>query len=64
MAGPGIQNGESVGEAAAADIIALRINDGAEPNSGYPGPAKAGIGQYRVLRRQHLLQASINNGDR
>lgn len=39
--------GPATGTAAAADIIALRANDGAEPNVGYPGPAKPGVGQYR-----------------
>ena len=40
-------DGPAVGAAAAADIIALRANDGADPNSTYPGPAKPGVGQYR-----------------
>ncbi|MGZ3752634.1 MAG: vanadium-dependent haloperoxidase [Mucilaginibacter sp.] len=39
--------GSAVGAASAADIIALRVNDGSEPNATYPGPAKPGIGQYR-----------------
>jgi hypothetical protein len=42
-----VEAGKSVGAASAADIIALRINDGADPNVGYPGPAKPGVGQYR-----------------
>ncbi len=40
-------SGPATGSAAAADIIALRTNDGSEPNVGYPGPAKPSIGQYR-----------------
>jgi hypothetical protein len=39
--------GSAVGAASAADIIALRANDGSDPNIGYPGPVKPGIGQYR-----------------
>jgi hypothetical protein len=39
--------GSVVGAASAADIIALRANDGSDPNIGYPGPVKPGIGQYR-----------------
>ena len=39
--------GIATGAAAAADIIALRANDGALPNVAYPGPQKPGIGQYR-----------------
>jgi hypothetical protein len=42
-----IRSGQAVGSAAAADIIALRVNDGSEPNVGYPGPVKPGIGEYR-----------------
>ncbi|BAU54524.1 vanadium-dependent haloperoxidase [Mucilaginibacter gotjawali] len=42
-----VDKGQKVGAAAAADIIALRANDGAAPNVTYPGPAKPGIGEYR-----------------
>src|ERR1700744_1106464 len=42
-----VDAGKVVGAASAADIIALRANDGADPNVGYPGPAKPGVGQYR-----------------
>ena len=42
-----IDKGQAVGAASAADIIALRANDGSDPNVGYPGPAKPGVGQYR-----------------
>lgn len=35
------------GEAAAADIIALRVNDGSSPLTTYAGPANPGVGQYR-----------------
>jgi hypothetical protein len=42
-----VDNGQKVGAAAAADIIALRSNDGAAPNFTYPGPATPGIGEYR-----------------
>jgi len=42
-----VEAGKKIGAEAAADIIALRANDGSEPNVGYPGPAKPGVGQYR-----------------
>ena len=42
-----IDEGKKVGSASAADIIALRVNDGSEPNVGYAGPAKPGLGEYR-----------------
>jgi hypothetical protein len=42
-----VDAGKTVGAASAADIIALRVNDGSEPNASYPGPAKPGVGQYR-----------------
>lgn len=40
-------NGRATGAAAAADIIALRANDGSSPNLTYPGPAVPGIGEWR-----------------
>jgi hypothetical protein len=43
----GIANGQTVGVASAADIIALRANDGADPNTSYAGPLKPGAGEYR-----------------
>jgi hypothetical protein len=42
-----VDKGREVGAASAEDIIALRANDGSDPNVGYPGPAKPGVGQYR-----------------
>jgi len=42
-----IETGQKVGSAAAADIIALRANDGSSPLTTYAGPANAGIGAYR-----------------
>jgi len=39
--------GEYIGTAAAASIIELRKNDGADPDISYPGPANPGSGQYR-----------------
>ena len=42
-----IAEGQKVGAASAADIIAFRADDGSEPNVTYPGPAKPGIGEYR-----------------
>jgi len=42
-----VDAGKAVGAASAADIIALRANDGADPNVTYPGPAKPGVGEYR-----------------
>ena len=42
-----VKNGQKIGAAAAADIIALRANDGSSPLTTYAGPEKPGIGQYR-----------------
>jgi hypothetical protein len=42
-----IENGQKVGAAAAADIIALRANDGSSPLTTYAGPANPGVGAYR-----------------
>lgn len=42
-----VEAGKVVGAASAADIIALRANDGADPNVSYPGPTKPGVGEYR-----------------
>jgi hypothetical protein len=42
-----IGKAQTVGEAAAADIIALRSNDGSSPLTTYAGPANASVGQYR-----------------
>ncbi len=42
-----VNNGQKVGSAAAADIIALRAHDGSSPLTTYAGPANAGIGAYR-----------------
>jgi hypothetical protein len=42
-----IGNGLAAGSAAAADIIALRANDGSSPNISYPGPLNPGVGQWR-----------------
>ncbi len=42
-----IESGQKVGAAAAADIIALRANDGSSPLTTYAGPDKPGIGAYR-----------------
>ena len=43
-----VTNGQAVGAAAAADIIALRKTDGAVPNIGYPGPLKPSTGAYQL----------------
>jgi hypothetical protein len=40
-------NGIAVGAAAAADIIALRANDGSSPNVTYPGPGSIVPGAYQ-----------------
>ncbi len=40
-------NGRAVGTAAAADIIALRANDGASPNLNYAGPLLPGLSEWR-----------------
>jgi len=42
-----VGSAQSVGEASAADIIALRANDGSSPLTTYAGPASPGVGQYR-----------------
>jgi hypothetical protein len=42
-----INPGREVGAAAAADIIALRANDGSSPLTTYAGPEKPGVGAYR-----------------
>jgi hypothetical protein len=42
-----IGNGQTVGAAAATDIIAFRAGDGSSPNVSYPGPATPGVGQWR-----------------
>ncbi len=43
----GREAGIAIGRAAAADIILLRLNDGADPDISYPGPAKPRAGEYR-----------------
>ncbi|MGZ3874964.1 MAG: hypothetical protein ACXVJD_18735, partial [Mucilaginibacter sp.] len=42
-----VNAGRDVGAAAAADIIALRANDGSSPLTTYAGPDKPGVGAYR-----------------
>jgi hypothetical protein len=42
-----VDAGQKVGAGAAADIIALRVNDGSTPLTTYAGPATPGNGQYR-----------------
>jgi len=42
-----IESGSKVGAASAADIIALRANDGSSLLTTYAGPAQPGIGAYR-----------------
>jgi hypothetical protein len=42
-----VNTGREVGAAAAADIIALRANDGSSPLTTYAGPEKPGVGAYR-----------------
>lgn len=44
---PGIEEGKAVGTASAADIIALRSNDGSSPLTTYAGLEKPGVGAYR-----------------
>jgi hypothetical protein len=43
-----VGNGPAVGSAAAADIIALRANDGSSPNVTYPGPGTIVPGAYQL----------------
>jgi hypothetical protein len=43
-----IGNGLTVGAAAAADILALRANDGSSPNVTYPGPSTIVPGAYQL----------------
>lgn len=45
--GPEKSNGITTGSAAAADILALRSNDGATPDAPYPATGVTGVGQYR-----------------
>ncbi|WP_428329574.1 vanadium-dependent haloperoxidase [Mucilaginibacter sp.] len=42
-----VDKGQKVGAAAAADIIALRANDGSSPLTTYAGPDKPAVGAYR-----------------
>jgi len=42
-----VDNGQKVGVAAAADIIALRANDGSSQLTTYSGAGKVGVGEYR-----------------
>ncbi|ASU35036.1 vanadium-dependent haloperoxidase [Mucilaginibacter xinganensis] len=42
-----VNAGREIGAAAAADIIALRANDGSSPLTTYAGPEKPGVGAYR-----------------
>ncbi len=47
-AGTNVADGQTVGTAAATDIVTLRAADGATPNQGYTGPTSpAGVGQWR-----------------
>ncbi|MGC3960038.1 MAG: vanadium-dependent haloperoxidase [Verrucomicrobiota bacterium] len=46
--GPAKANGQAVGSAAAADIIALRAGDGSSPNTTYPGPGVITVGAYQL----------------
>lgn len=60
-----IGNGETVGAAAAADIIALRANDGSSPNVTYPGPATIVPGAYQLTPNIPTVTAppyTFNNG--
>jgi PAP2 superfamily len=43
-----VGEGSKVGAAAAADILALRANDGSSPLTTYAGPATASVGAYRL----------------
>lgn len=43
-----VDAGQKVGAGAAADIIALRLNDGSAPLTTYAGPATPTTGQYRA----------------
>ena len=40
-------DGTAIGSAAAADIVALRQNDGSAPNLTYAGPLVPGVGEWR-----------------
>jgi hypothetical protein len=57
-----IKAGQTVGSAAAADILALRVNDGANPDSSYANPANAGIGQYRLTPGKFVPGADVQWG--
>jgi hypothetical protein len=47
ITGGDVENGRKIGSASAADIIALRANDGSSPLTTYAGPDKPGLGAYR-----------------
>jgi hypothetical protein len=46
--GPDKSEGIAAGSASAADIIALRANDGSSPNVSYGGPATITVGAYQL----------------
>ena len=56
-------NGSKVGAASAADIIALRTNDGSSPLTTYAGPQTAGVGAYRPTPGKFLPGIDVEWGN-
>ena len=54
-----IGNGQTVGSAAAADIIALRASDGSSPNVSYPGPATIVPGAYQLTPNSPTVSSNF-----
>jgi hypothetical protein len=58
-----IEAGSKVGAAAAADIIALRANDGSSPLTTYAGLEKPGVGAYRPTPGKFLPGIDVEWGN-
>ncbi len=58
-----VDNGSKVGAASAADIIALRANDGSSPLTTYAGPQTAGVGAYRPTPGKFLPGIDVEWGN-
>ena len=54
-----IGNGQIVGSAAAADIIALRANDGSSPNVSYGGPTNIVPGAYQLTPNSPTVSSNF-----
>ena len=58
-----VDAGQKVGSAAAADIIALRVDDGCAPLTTYAGPAAPTAGQYRATPAKFAQGADVEWGN-